>query len=102
MKFYCQRCKAEVGEHDRKLKVERQDVCPKCGVSLHACVMCRHFDRNVNNQCRIPGTEWVADRERSNFCDEFEFITAGPGADTDQGPSVQDKVKDELDKLFGG
>lgn len=50
----------------------RRDECPSCGRDLHCCRNCRFYDPAVNNQCREPQAEWVADREKANFCDYFQ------------------------------
>ena len=40
---------------DPKMRIVRDAECPSCGRDLHACVQCRHFDRNAHNMCREPG-----------------------------------------------
>src|SRR5438094_3010595 len=66
---------------DVKLRIVRDSECPSCGRDLHACVQCRHFDRNAHNMCREPQAEWVTDRERRNFCEYFSLNPApGKGA----------------------
>jgi hypothetical protein len=51
----------------------------------------------VNNQCREPNAEWIADRERANFCEFYQL------ADTPTGPGVVDRsaeARQKLDDLF--
>jgi len=83
---------------DPKLRVVRESVCPNCQRDLHACVQCRHYDRNAHNQCREPNAEWVTDRDRRNFCDYFTLNSAlATGAPkTDRAQAARTK----LDQLF--
>jgi hypothetical protein len=48
-----------------------RETCPACSSYLHSCAGCRYYAPGKPNSCEIPGTEWVADREGANFCDEF-------------------------------
>ncbi len=82
---------------DPKMRVVRESVCPNCQRDLHACVQCRHYDRNVHNQCREPQAEWVTDRDRRNFCDYFSLNSAvATGAKSDRAQTARTK----LDQLF--
>jgi len=81
-------------------KLSRAAVCPNCQRDLHACKNCRFFDRAVHNQCRETQAEWVADKEKANFCDYFVFadraaVTAG------NPPEAARKKLDELFKKTG-
>lgn len=57
-------------------RVAFRDECPRCRADLHACRQCAHHDPGAYNECREPGTERVADRERANRCDWFAPRTA--------------------------
>ena len=83
---------------DPKMRVVRESVCPNCQRDLHACVQCRHFDRNAHNQCREPQAEWVTDRDRRNFCDYFTLNSAAAtgASKTDRAQTARTK----LDQLF--
>ncbi|MGA8203031.1 MAG: hypothetical protein WB812_00845 [Woeseiaceae bacterium] len=65
----CFRCGASLS--DLSLPLSRQDQCPECGMDLHVCKMCRHFDARVPRQCREDDAEEVYEKERLNFCDWF-------------------------------
>ena len=56
-------------------KVLKNDTCSKCDADLHCCKNCRFFDPAVNNQCRETQAEWVATKDRRNYCDYFEAST---------------------------
>lgn len=64
----CHRCGNSV---DVKT-VESRAECPKCAAYAHCCLNCSLYDEYAPNKCRSSSTEWVSDREKYNFCDEFE------------------------------
>lgn len=66
----CWSCHSELPELSDK-KLSFRAVCDKCHAWLHCCRNCRHYKPGLPNHCAIPGTEYVADREASNFCEEF-------------------------------
>ncbi len=76
-------------------KVGRRDDCPHCGRDLHACLQCRFYDRSFHNQCRENQASIVSDKERSNFCEFFEF-----GRDADAEKAKAEEAKKKLDTLF--
>jgi hypothetical protein len=51
----------------------RNETCASCGADLHACLNCRLYDPPAPRECRSPTVERVRDKDRRNFCDEFEF-----------------------------
>lgn len=60
---------------------EFRATCPACGAWVHACRNCRHHDPAVHHECRASATaEYVADKEKFNFCEEFVFAQPGSGA----------------------
>lgn len=90
----CVHCGAEVEIIDRK--VGRQDECPKCKKDLHACVQCKFYDRSYHNECRENQAQMVSDKERSNFCEFFQF-----GREVEDEHKRVDDAKRKLDELFG-
>ncbi len=66
----CYHCQKEMELSGR---AGRKDTCPFCGADLHCCRNCKFYDESAHNQCKEPNSEWVSDRERSNFCDYFSF-----------------------------
>jgi len=85
---------------DPKMRIVKDTVCAGCGRDLHACVQCRHYDRNAHNQCREPQAEWVTDRERRNFCDYYALNPVG-GKDADV-PDREKAARSKLDSFFSG
>ncbi len=52
-------------------KINYREQCPSCGIDLHVCLNCRFYSPGKPNDCVVPGTEWIKERERMNLCDEF-------------------------------
>ncbi len=77
-------------------RVGFRDECSACRADLHACRQCAHHDPGAYNECREPGTERVADRERANRCDWFTPRADGPPARGDSRATA----RDALDALF--
>jgi hypothetical protein len=67
----CWKCQKPLNLEGR---VGRQDLCPHCTASLHACKNCQFWDPGAQNQCREPQAAFVPDREGGNFCDYFSFL----------------------------
>ncbi len=77
----------------------RSACCEKCDFDLHSCLNCKHHDVRYNNECRIPESDVVTDRDRSNFCELFEIKSAqSKAAEVDP----VEKARKKLDNLFGG
>ena len=78
MRFYCQVCGAEL-ELDY---IGREELCPRCGAYLHSCIQCEFYDPFAHNQCREPSAEFVADKEKGNFCTYFKPKSTPPAGKT--------------------
>lgn len=73
-----------------------RESCATCGADLHVCRNCAHHDPTAYNECREPGSERVADRERANRCEWFR-----PAAEAGQGAGeARDTARADLDALF--
>ena len=92
----CHRCGREWVSDKKQPSVK--DFCDGCTAYLHCCLNCRFHDKRVHNECRIPTTEWVADRAGCNFCDEFEFTDRDPK--TKDG-DAEEKARKSVHDLFG-
>lgn len=90
-KIICWKCGKPLEELPRSLPF-RED-CPHCGHDLHCCVNCKFYSLGKPNNCLVPGTEFVANRERFNFCEEFSL----KGEKRTEGANLSDVAK----KLFG-
>ncbi len=86
----CWKCDrdADVGE-----KIGFRAICDHCGSWQHVCVNCHNYHVGKPNDCAIPGTEFVSDREKRNFCEEFGLKTK----EKRSGPTKEDVAR----RLFG-
>lgn len=80
------------------LPLSRRDLCPGCGVHVHVCRMCDHFDPDVPGQCREEDAEDVLEKERVNFCDWF--VPSGDAFDPRRSDQAH-RAEAELRALFG-
>jgi hypothetical protein len=69
----CRKCKKSVG--DSIIKISFRATCPHCDIDLHTCSQCRYYSPGKPNDCLVPGTEFIRDREAANFCEEFKPLT---------------------------
>jgi hypothetical protein len=89
----CWNCGAALPEFEWG-KVSFRAYCEKCNADLHCCKNCVNYCPGKPNDCLIPLTEYVADREKNNHCDSFKLL----GSKGPKGPTIEDIEK----KLFGG
>lgn len=74
-------------------KVPFRATCDHCQAWLHCCRNCVHYKPGHPNDCEVPDTEYISDREAGNLCEDFLIL--GKKA----GPSVS--AKDVAKRLFG-
>ncbi len=94
MPFVCFHCQNEL---TLEAKVSRLDQCPHCGRDLHCCRNCEFYDEYAHNRCREPQAEYVSDRERSNFCEYFQYRLGEVGRTQKE---AKEKAKAEWETLF--
>ncbi|HVO67924.1 MAG TPA: hypothetical protein VMT12_15715 [Syntrophales bacterium] len=90
----CYKCKKEV-KVDKI--IGRKDTCPSCQTDLRCCLNCRFYDLNAYNNCREPQADRVLDKDRSNFCDYFNFKDS---ASEEKSKQSNDPIRKKLDDLF--
>jgi len=93
-------------------RVPFRATCESCSAWLHCCKNCQNYQPGLPNDCRIPDTESIADREASNWCEEFKLLGIGPqktGSSHDAEkrlfgetdlPSQRQDSKSKFDSLF--
>jgi hypothetical protein len=54
-------------------KISRRDECRACGADLRVCLNCTFYDEGRANQCFEPQAEKIKEKDRSNYCDFFQF-----------------------------
>jgi hypothetical protein len=52
--------------------VDWKGKCPKCGVDLHCCKQCAHFEPSTRFQCLKPVPLRIAVKDRANDCELFK------------------------------
>ena len=67
--------------------------CPKCGVALHCCKQCAHFEPSTRFQCLKPIPVRIAVKDQGNDCNLFKpRVTVArdvaPSAPMTQAPPV--------------
>ena len=103
--YKCWKCGNEL---DLSAKVSFRAICAKCSSWQHCCRNCKNYQPGLPNDCKIPGTDFIADREGANFCEEFQILGVGPSAKKDPnevskrlfGDDQPKKPKNPFDDLF--
>jgi hypothetical protein len=90
--MHCWKCGAVLSDPAQG-KLPFRATCDKCFAWLHCCRNCKHYKPGMPNDCRVPGTEYIADREAFNFCEEYHLLGLSPPKKTDP--------KSISKKLFG-
>lgn len=78
----------------------RSSTCPVCSKELKICLNCRFYSEGAHWQCLESIPEPVTDKERSNFCDYFQFRDSR-AADGHGEADQHRKAKRDFGKLFG-
>lgn len=73
-------------------KISFREECPKCQAALHCCKNCTFYMPGKPNDCAVPNTDYISDRTKMNFCEEFKLLGKPPSTST---PS-----KNRFDDLF--
>ncbi len=89
----CWKCGKDTGEKEG-IKLSFRAECPSCGADLHTCRQCKYYKPGLPNDCMVPGTDYVADREKMNYCEEFKGCSPSSRS---SGPAREDIEK----RLFG-
>ena len=102
----CWKCHEEL-ESPTGNKLSFRAECDKCHAWLHCCKNCKNYQPGLPNDCKIPDTDYIADREASNFCEEFELLseTSEKNMDVDEVSKrlfgdIGDTKKKSFDDLF--
>ncbi|MES2769676.1 MAG: hypothetical protein V4596_11085 [Bdellovibrionota bacterium] len=68
--MFCFKCQTEILTIPG-VPVGRREDCPSCGSDVHVCMNCTHYDRSAYNECKESSSDYVKEKDRSNFCDYF-------------------------------
>lgn len=94
----CWKCRAPFAVYPDK-KVPFKAICDKCTAWQHCCKNCKYYKPGMANDCLIPGTEYVADREAANFCEEYKWRDFSPESPCVNPGSVSKKLFGEEDSI---
>ena len=89
----CWKCHKVVSE--LPIKVGFRAQCQHCEADLHVCMGCRYYAPGKPNDCAVPGTEWIKDREAMNFCEEFT-----PKLSSSKPETPRNKPQKDFNSLF--
>lgn len=80
------------------MQVLRSSTCSSCSKDLKICYNCKFFSEGVHWDCLETIQEPVNEKDRSNFCDFFQFKES-----ENKRPSLsqKEKAKENFNKLFG-
>ncbi|HVX66243.1 MAG TPA: hypothetical protein VHA11_06570 [Bryobacteraceae bacterium] len=62
--------------------------CPKCGMPLHCCKQCAHFEPSTRFQCLKPIVVRIASKDGANDCASFSARVTVARDGTSGGPAV--------------
>ena len=85
----CWKCKKAIS--DIPVKIGFRATCIHCEADIHVCKNCRYYSTGKPNDCMIPGTDPIADKEQSNLCEDFKPLV----------PTSCINEKDNARKVFG-
>ncbi len=91
--------------------VDFRGNCPKCGVALHCCKQCSHFDPSKRFQCVKPVPVRIASKDQANQCEFFgprvtvarDGASSGAPAYSGPGPAAPrgaSEARAAFDNLF--
>ncbi|NGX28136.1 MAG: hypothetical protein K940chlam1_00311 [Candidatus Anoxychlamydiales bacterium] len=69
--MHCFKCKNKLDLPNKKIGFK--EMCPFCEADLHVCKNCKYYLVGKPNDCLVPNTEFVSDREKYNFCEDFSI-----------------------------
>ena len=95
----CWKC---LKENDVK-NPSRSDECPFCHSDLHSCKNCRFYESGIHYDCRETSSDFISDKERSNFCDYFSADKTYPSSESfsfSSEKSKADAARDAFNALF--
>jgi len=79
--------------------MEAEGKCPKCGLALHSCKMCTHFDPSSRFECRQPIPARVSPKDSANTCTFYEIRQSVERETTSGGVRAMD-ARQAFENLF--
>jgi len=87
-------------EYRRLTEPGRGDTCEQCGADLRVCLNCVCYDPSASEQCRERQADYVAVKDRANYCEFFQFADR-PSKSDPAAKSKENEARERLKKLFG-
>ncbi len=107
----CWKCDEEMPDFGGRIPFK--STCEKCHSWLHSCLNCKNYCPGKPNDCLIPGTPLISDREKFNLCVEFNPHKPPPVVPLSDASSIEEKLfgkaedkpkpkgKDRFNSFFG-
>jgi len=107
--YNCWHCGKDIQSELANKKVSFRAICRHCFAALHACLGCTHYKRGAPNDCDVPDIEPVRDKDKSNFCEEFNPLFQLRDKKSSKTDDIEKKLfgdvelpkKKDLKDLFG-
>ncbi|HSX38621.1 MAG TPA: hypothetical protein VLE95_07315 [Chlamydiales bacterium] len=97
MLLICWKCLKPISEIP--IRIGFRAACPHCSSDLHVCKNCRYYSLGKPNDCLVPGTEPIRDREAANFCEEYKPLlpSAHSTSSSDQASCLLGEIEKKPD-----
>ncbi|ULQ59563.1 hypothetical protein K7I13_14015 [Brucepastera parasyntrophica] len=97
----CWKCKKAILYEN---PIGRSMTCSSCGADIRCCKNCRFYSPGSYHDCAERPDELVSDKERANFCDQFQLEPSfrtdhGGKNETDASKKASD-ARSAFDSLF--
>ena len=92
----CWKCGSELKK--LLLPFSRSEECSSCNADLRVCRGCKNYAADVADACTEERAEFVADKDRANFCDYFNPHAT---AYRKQDDAEAQRARNKLAELFG-
>lgn len=92
----CWKCGSELKK--LLLPFSRSEECSSCNADLRVCRGCKNYAADVADACTEERAEFVADKDRANFCDYFNPHAT---AYRKQDDADAQRARNKLAELFG-
>jgi len=79
--------------------LETDSKCSKCGLVLHSCKMCNHFDPSSRFECRQPVPSRISPKDALNTCSFYEIRQSVERETTSGGVRAND-ARQAFENLF--
>jgi len=77
-----------------------QKQCPRCGLELHSCKQCVHFDTSARWECTQPIPGRLSPKDARNECSFYEIRMSSERETTTSAPTRADDPRRAFENLF--